>query len=83
MDPTWKGVVLFNSMHVLPRAAVNGVLTIDTLLLATAMAALGLSTRVGSVRQAGAKPLLLAAILAVWLVGGGALINYVINTSIG
>jgi len=58
-------------MHLLPRAAVNGALTIDTLMLATAMAALGLSTRVGSLRQAGAKPLLLAAILAVWLVGGG------------
>lgn len=40
MDPAWKGVVLFNPMHVLPRAVVNGVLTIDTLLLATAMAAL-------------------------------------------
>ncbi len=69
------GVVLVNSLHWLPPrwiALANGA---DTLLLATAMAALGLSTRIGAIRQAGAKPLALALLLFAWLVVGGALIN--------
>jgi uncharacterized membrane protein YadS len=50
--------------------------TIDTVLLAMAMAALGLATHISSIRKAGIKPLLLALILFVWLVVGGALINH-------
>lgn len=41
-----------------------------------AMAALGLTTHLSSVRRAGFKPLLLAGVLFVWLVVGGALINH-------
>ena len=40
-----------------------------------AMAALGLSTHISSVRAAGTKPLVLAAILFVWLLGAGLLLN--------
>ena len=40
-----------------------------------AMAALGLATHLSSIRKAGLKPLLLAAILFAWLVVGGGLIN--------
>jgi uncharacterized membrane protein YadS len=40
------------------------------------MAALGLSTHVGAIRRAGAKPLLLALLLFVWLLAGGASINH-------
>ena len=40
-----------------------------------AMAALGLATQISCIRKAGIKPLLLALILFVWLVVGGALIN--------
>lgn len=69
------GVVLFNSLHLLPRAAVDAALFLDTLVLAMAMAALGLSTRTAAVREAGAKPLLLAALVAVWLIAGGALVS--------
>jgi uncharacterized integral membrane protein (TIGR00698 family) len=47
-------------------------------LLATAMAALGLRTHVGAIRQAGLRPLLLAAALFVFLVLGG----YAINRSV-
>ena len=39
------------------------------------MAALGLSTHLGAVPNAGVKPVLLAAILFSWLVIGGAQIN--------
>ena len=69
------GVVLFNSLNLLPVHVVAATTEMDTFLLAMAMAALGLSTHISSLRKAGIKPLLLALILFVWLVGGGALIN--------
>ena len=68
-------VVLFNSLRLLPPGLVGVTTEIDTFLLAMAMAALGLSTHLGAIRKAGAKPLFLAAILFAWLVVGGALIN--------
>lgn len=69
-------VVLFNSLQWLPAEAMAAANQLDTLLLATAMAALGLSTHLGAIRQAGLKPLLLAAILFAWLVVGGGAINF-------
>lgn len=68
-------VVLLNSLQILPAAMVQGLIFLDTVLLAMAMGALGVSTHLASIRQAGAKPLLLALVLFVWLVGGGAVIN--------
>lgn len=69
------GVVLFNSLQLLPRQVVAITTEADTVLLAMAMAALGLATHLGAIRKAGLKPLLLAAVLFGWLVIGGALIN--------
>lgn len=69
-------VVLFNSLRLLPSATSDLINVIDTALLATAMAALGVSTRVSAIRQAGVKPLMLALVLFAWLVIGGALINH-------
>ncbi|MDO4640660.1 MAG: YeiH family protein [Neisseria sp.] len=54
----------------------QAILAFDTFLLTVAMFALGLTTRWQSVRQAGIKPLLMAGILAVWLLIGGAAISY-------
>ena len=68
-------VVLFNSLQLLPAGVIEAVAEVDTILLAMAMAALGLSTHLGAIRRAGVKPLLLAAVLFAWLVIGGALIN--------
>ena len=68
-------VVLFNSLRLLPPGVVAVATDIDTVLLAMAMAALGLSTHLAAIRKAGVRPLLLALILFVWLVIGGALIN--------
>lgn len=68
-------VVALNSTFALPQAVSNWVIEFDTLLLAMAMAALGLTTHVSAFRQAGFKPIVLAAVLFIWLVGGGALIN--------
>ncbi len=77
------GVVLFNSLQLLPKNFVTVMTEIDTVLLAMAMAALGLATHISSIRKAGFKPLLLALILFVWLVVGGALINRWVFAFIG
>ncbi len=76
-------VVLFNSLQLLP-VTVSAVITdIDTVLLAMAMAALGLATHFSAIRKAGVKPLVLASILFVWLVVGGALINHWVPVVLG
>lgn len=71
-------VMLFHSALPLPRDAVRVIVGADTLLLATAMAALGLATHVSAIRRAGYRPLLLAATLFAWLVGGGAVVGRVV-----
>jgi uncharacterized integral membrane protein (TIGR00698 family) len=69
------GMVLFNSLHWLPGSVVGPLTDLDTLLLAMAMAALGLTTRAAAIVHAGPRPLLLALVLFVWLIVGGALVN--------
>jgi uncharacterized integral membrane protein (TIGR00698 family) len=72
-------VVMLNSVITLPQNVVAHVIDIDTLLLTMAMAALGLTTHASAFRQAGIKPMLLAAILFAWLVAGGAWINQLVS----
>jgi uncharacterized integral membrane protein (TIGR00698 family) len=72
----------FNSLHLLPPAMVDAILTVDTVLLAMAMAALGLRTHVGAIHHAGTKPILLASILFVFLMTGGYVINRVVTALI-
>jgi uncharacterized integral membrane protein (TIGR00698 family) len=60
----------------LPAPLQSQLLTLDTALLATAMAGLGLGTEWRALRQAGWRPLLLAAGLMAWLVLGGALVSH-------
>ena len=69
------GVAGVHSLNVLPAAAVAHLTEIDTVLLAMAMAGLGLTTHVSAIRRAGIRPLALAASLFVWLVCGGLAIN--------
>ena len=76
-------VVVLNSLTPLPAQVNAAVTAFDTLLLATAMAALGLTTHVSAIRKAGLKPLGLALILFVWLVLGGALLNRVAQGWLG
>ncbi|WP_432722369.1 YeiH family putative sulfate export transporter [Jeongeupia wiesaeckerbachi] len=64
-----------NSTGLVPHALVERLVQLDTVLLAMAMAALGLDTRATAIRQAGLKPLLLATVLFGYLVFGGAAIN--------
>jgi uncharacterized membrane protein YadS len=74
------GMVVFNSLAVLPHAVVGAAIDLDTFLLAMAMGALGLTTHLSAIRRAGIKPLLLGGLLFVWLVGGGAVINSVFGS---
>jgi uncharacterized integral membrane protein (TIGR00698 family) len=73
------GVVVFNSLALLPHAVVGTVIDFDTFLLAMAMGALGLTTHLSAIRRAGIKPLLLGGLLFVWLVCGGALVNSLVS----
>ena len=73
------GMVLFNSLALLPHAAVATAVDVDTFLLAMAMGSLGLTTHLSAIRRAGMKPLLLGGVLFVWLVGGGAAINALVE----
>jgi len=74
------GVVIFNSLSILPRFVVEFAKNIDTVFLAMAMASLGLTSHISVIRNAGVKPLILAAVLFAWLIGGGALINRTIGS---
>jgi uncharacterized integral membrane protein (TIGR00698 family) len=72
-----------NSLAVLPHAFVSIAVDFDTGLLAMAMAALGVTTHVSAVRTAGIKPLALAALLFIWLILGGVVINVGISALFG
>lgn len=72
-----------NSLQVLPPAAVQAILHVDAVLLAMAMAALGLRTRLGAIRQAGLRPVLLATTLFIFLVVGGYGINVAVMQWLG
>ncbi|WP_394781501.1 YeiH family protein, partial [Undibacterium sp.] len=73
------GASAIHSTGFLPAALVDALVNIDTALLAMAMAALGLRTNIGAVRQAGLRPILLAAVLFSFLTVGGYGINYVVR----
>ncbi len=68
-------VTALNSLVALPAQLTVIATTVDTFVLAMAMAALGLTTHVSAVRKAGVRPLLLATVLFAWLIVGGVAIN--------
>ena len=72
-------VTIFNSFHLLPNSVVQMLITLDTILLAMAMAALGVTTHVSALKKAGAKPLMMALVLFIWLMVGGGAINFAIH----
>lgn len=72
----------FNSFDLLPVALVNFLIALDTVLLAMAMTALGLTTHISAIRQAGFKPILLALLPFIWLMIGGIVINQCIHYAV-
>ena len=73
----------FNSLAILPRPVVDAAINLDTLILAAAMAALGISTQFSAIQKAGLKPLGLAAVLFAWLIFGGFAINAGVSALLG
>ncbi|MBU2976702.1 YeiH family protein [Alteromonas sp. C1M14] len=71
-------VIGANSLMVIPEQIERGLMALDTLCLTMAMVALGLKTHVSVVTQAGYKPLLLGAVLFVFLIVGGGAINSIL-----
>lgn len=67
-------VLAINSFGLVPTEWKPGLVAFDNWLLACAMLAIGLHTRIGDLLRAGRKPMLLAALLFVFLVGAGALL---------
>jgi uncharacterized integral membrane protein (TIGR00698 family) len=72
-----------NSLDLLPQPWVRAAIDLDTVLLAMAMAGLGLSTHVRAIRHAGVKPVALAALLFAWLMAGGGAINAGVTAWLG
>lgn len=72
-------VALFNSFNVLPAHWLSYINQADNIILAMAMAALGLTTRFSQLKQAGVRPLLLGLILFIWLIAGGGAINLAVH----
>jgi uncharacterized integral membrane protein (TIGR00698 family) len=68
-------VIALNSLAFFPRQSIQPLIHFDNFLLASAMVALGLTTHLSAIKNAGLKPLFLAALLFFWLVIGGAFIN--------
>ncbi|AJO90889.1 YeiH family protein [Haemophilus influenzae] len=73
------GVAIFNSFDLLPKELVKLFVEIDSFLLISAMAALGLTTQASAIKKAGLKPLILGILIYLWLVIGGFLVNYGIS----
>lgn len=69
--------VIVNSFGIVAPEVAKALVDTSTLLLAMAMAALGLRTHFGAIRQAGAPALVLAGVLFVFLVIGGLGLNLV------
>jgi len=68
----WFGaVIVAQSFLTLPKAARGDIIDLDTVLLSSAMFALGVATRWQQMKQAGTRPLLLASIIFVGLVSCG------------
>jgi len=77
------GVVLLNSWVVVPSRVAADVSDLDTMLLAMAMAGLGLGTQFSAIRRSGPGPLWLALVLFAWLVVGGGMISWLSAAVLG
>ena len=68
-------VVLLHTWVPMTASFERSMVMLDDVLLTMAMFALGLTTHLSAVKQAGVKPLILGAIMFAWLIIGGGLIN--------
>ncbi|AAZ19693.1 conserved hypothetical protein [Psychrobacter arcticus 273-4] len=68
-------IVLLHTWLNMSKSFEHSMVLFDDTLLTMAMFALGLTTHISAIKQAGVKPLILGAIMFVWLIVGGGLIN--------
>ncbi len=69
------GIVLIHTWVPMSESVVRSMVMLDDVLLTMAMFALGLTTHLSAIKQAGVRPLILGAIMFGWLILGGGLIN--------
>ena len=68
----------FNSLNIIPESVKSFLIEFDVFLLTMAMFALGVETNFNKIKGLGLKPILLAGIMFIWLVGGGMVVNKVL-----
>jgi len=68
-------VVVLHTWIPMTASFEHSMVMLDDVLLTMAMFALGLTTHMSAIKQAGVKPLILGAIMFTWLIIGGGLIN--------
>ncbi len=68
-------VVLLHTWVPMTASVERNMVMLDDVLLTMAMFALGLTTHLSAIKQAGVKPLILGAMMFAWLIIGGGLIN--------
>ena len=68
-------IVLLHTWVPMTASFERSMVMLDDVLLTMAMFALGLTTHLSAIKQAGVKPLILGAIMFTWLIVGGGLIN--------
>ena len=68
-------IVVLHTWVPMTQSFERSMVMLDDVLLTMAMFALGLTTHLGAIKQAGVKPLILGAIMFAWLILGGGLIN--------
>ena len=68
-------IVLLHTWVPMTASFAQSMVMLDDVLLTMAMFALGLTTHLSAIKQAGVKPLILGAIMFTWLIVGGGLIN--------
>jgi len=73
------GMVLFNSLHLLPASWVITLQQVDQFLLTMAMTALGMETSLQKLQHVGIKPFILAALLFCWLLTMGYALVYILT----
>ncbi len=69
------GMVVLHTWLTMSEGFESTMILVDDILLTMAMFALGLTTHLSAIKQAGSKPLILGAIMFGWLILGGGLIN--------
>lgn len=74
------GLIVIHPSFGLTETTIERIALVDDLLLATAMAALGMSVRVRDVRATGKGPLLLGGLLFIYLLAGGLAVNLLISS---